>query len=190
MKKPKARYFSEMKKTVLDKKWAKNISDFPVYYMYRGIKEKNGLRYDITLIPPKMLGKEFTKTKGHEHLGKYKEIYLVLKGEAIYLLQKRKKNGSVKDVYALRAKKGEAAIIPSFYGHVTINPSPEKELKMANWISKNCQSDYGFFEKMEGACYFYTKNGWLKNKKYKKVPKLKFKKPLKKVPKDLTFLKE
>jgi glucose-6-phosphate isomerase len=187
LKNPEVRYLNDMKMVLYDQEWAKTVPNFPVYYMYRGIKRKNNLRYDITVIPPKMLGQEFPKTKGHEHSNKYGEVYIVLKGEAIYLIQKWKKN-KIKDVYAVKAKKGNIVIIPPYYGHVTINPA-KKDLKEANWISKKCKNIYDLFEKKQGACYYYTKKGWIRNKNYKKIPKLRFEKPSKKIPKNLNFLK-
>ena len=185
--KKSVRHLDEIRQVLYDKNWAKKAPDFEVYYMYRGVKKKNGLRYDITVIPPKMLGKEFVKTKGHSHLGSYGELYLVLEGKGIYLMQKFE-DDKIKDVYAVKAKKGEVIIIPPYFGHVTINPS-KTTLKTANWISEKCQSDYNLFLKKEGACYYYTKEGWIKNRNYKRVPKLHFKKPLKRMPKNLDFLK-
>ncbi len=187
-KKPDIRYLNDIKDVLYDTEWAKTAPNLELYYMYRGIEEKGELRYDITIIPPQMLGKEFVKTKGHEHLGKYGEVYLVLEGQAIYLMQKRKEN-IIEDVYAVKAKREEVVVIPPFYGHVTINPSSSKNLKMANWISKNCKSDYSLFEELQGACYYYTTKGWVKNEKYANVPKIRFEKPLKAVPKNLDFLK-
>ncbi len=184
--KPDIRYLNDMRKVLYDKEWQKTAPNLELYYMYRGIKEKNGLRYDITIIPPKMLGKEFVKTKGHYHKGSYGELYIVLEGKAIYLMQKEK-NGKIEDVYYVKAKKGDFVPIPPYYGHITINPSYEK-LKMANWVSKECKSDYTPIGKKGGACYFYTKSGWIKNKNYKNVPKLHFKRPKKSFPKNLTFL--
>lgn len=191
-KKPDIRYLKDMGGIVYDKKWAKKAPNFPLYYMYRGIKKKQGLRYDITIIPARMLGQEFTKTKGHEHSGNFGEIYIVLSGRAIYLLQKYQK-GKVEDVYAIRAKKGGIAVIPPNYSHVTINPT-SKELKEANWCNEKCKNIYELYEKKQGACYYYTKSGWIKNKNYelrskKKIPKLRFEKPLKSMPKNLDFLK-
>ena len=78
-----------------------------LYYMYRGIKEDGDLRYDITIIPAKMLGMEFNKTKGHYHPESYGELYIVLEGEAIYLLQKLDQEGEIEDVYMVEAQKGE-----------------------------------------------------------------------------------
>ena len=185
--KPDIRYLNDMKEVLYDKKLVQTAKNIPLYYMYRGLKEKNNLRYDITIMPSQMLGKEFVKTKGHKHRGHFQELYIVLKGKAIYLMQKGK-DKIIEDVFFVSAKKGEAVIIPSNYAHVTINFS-STELKMANWISKKCKSDYKQFEKTEGACYYYTESGWIKNKNYVKIPKLRSKKPLRSIPQNLDFLK-
>jgi glucose-6-phosphate isomerase len=190
--KPDIRFLDDMRYILYDRKWAKKTPNFPLYYMYRGVKKKGDLRYDITVIPAQMLGQEFPKTKGHEHSKKYQELYTVLEGKAIYLIQKYK-NNKIDDVYAIEAKKGETVIIPSYYGHITINPLKNKLIE-ANWLNKKCQNIYNIFEKNKGACYYYTKSGWIKNKNYelrlkRKIPKLRFKKSLKKMPKNLDFLK-
>ncbi len=193
IKKAEIRYLYDMKSVLYDKRWAKKAPNFELYYMYRNIiqnskfKIQNSeIRYDETLIPPRLLGKEFVKTKGHEHIGNFGEIYIVLKGEAIFLFQKRK-GEEVKDVYYVKAKKGEYVLISPHYGHATINPCP-KVLKVANWLSEKCQSDYKSIEMKKGLCYYYTKSGWVKNSAYKKVPKLRFEKPQKSMPKNLAFL--
>jgi len=185
-KRSELRSLLDMRKVLYDQKWVKTTPNFPVYYMYRKIKEKNGLRYDITIIPPKMLGKEFPKTLGHEHSGCFQELYEVINGEAIFLIQKVE-DRQITDVKAIKAKRGEKVIVPKGYGHITINPS-KKSLKMGNWVSKRCRNTYSLFKKMRGGCYYYTKLGWIKNKNYKKIPRLKFGKPLKKLPKNLGFL--
>ena len=201
--KPEVRYLHDIKKVLYDKEWAKNAPNFELYYIYRGLKTKNSIRYDITLIPARMLGEEFVKTKGHYHLGSYGELYKILASESIFLIQKK----GVKDVYFVKAKKGEYILIPPQYGHTIINPSsktefpsPEKgtkvkkrtksssPLKIANWVSKDCQSDYKSIERKRGFCYYYTLTGWIKNKNYKRIPKLKQKRPFKSFPKNLNFL--
>ncbi len=186
-KTPDIRYLYDMKDVIYDKEWLKTAPNLELYYMYRGLKKKGELRYDITIIPARMLGKEFTKTKGHEHIGKYGEVYIVLEGKAIYFMQKQKQD-IIEDVFAIKAKKGDVAVIPPDYAHVTINPS-DKDLKMANWMASKAKSDYTPIQKMQGACYFYTTDGWIKNKNYKQVPKLRFEKPKKSIPEDLSFLK-
>ena len=135
-----------------------------------------------------MLGDEFDKTKGHYHIGAYPEIYTVLEGKAIYLMQKKNETGEIEDVYAVKVKEGECVIMPPFYGHVTINPSETEELKMANWISDNCKSDYSFFEKCKELlllckrarlCQGFGEGTWIKNENYKNTPELRFEESLK-----------
>ena len=179
------RYLSGLKNVLLDWEKIKKFKDFPVYYIWRGVKEKGSLRYDITLIPPNVLGREFVKTKGHYHLGNFGEIYEVLEGEGIFLMQKGK--DVIKKVYFVKAKRGEFVKIPPGFAHVTINAT-EKNLKIGNWIGKNVKSDYSFIEKKQGMCYYLTVYGWKKNKNYKKIPPLKRKRALKKFPKNLKFL--
>ncbi|MCX6722508.1 MAG: glucose-6-phosphate isomerase [Candidatus Staskawiczbacteria bacterium] len=187
---PDIRHLNDMRGVLQDKNFAEAATDTDLYFMYRALEEKNDLRYDITVLAPKMLGGEFNKTKGHYHIGAYPEVYTVLEGTAIYLLQKRNEAGDIEDVYAVETKAGETAIMPPFYGHVTINPSETEELKMANWVSPECKSDYSVYENLRGACYYYTKQGWLKNESYKNTPELRFEKPLSNLPEDLEFLKK
>jgi len=184
---PDVRKLNDMREVLTDKEFAQNAPDADLYYMYRKVKQENGLNHNITVIPNKMLGKEFIKTAGHVHMGPQQEIYTVLDGEAIFLMQKTNEE-SVEDVYAVRAKKGESCIIPSFYGHVTINPATN-DLKTSDWSSEDTKSDYSLFKKLNGACYYYTAEGWIKNPNYKNIPDLRFEEPLKKLPQNLDFLK-
>lgn len=186
-KKPDIRYLYDMKKVIYDREWLQTASNFELYYMYRGIKKRGDLRYDITKIPARMLGKEFVKTKGNRNSKGYQELYTVLEGEAIFLMQKAE-DEIVEDVIAIRATPKDWIIIPQNYTIITINPS-RKTLKTGNWVSEKTKNIYEDIEKMEGACYYYTKSGWTKNKNYKKIPKLRFEKPLKLRPKKLDFLK-
>lgn len=188
---PDVRYLDDVRMVLANQEVAKTIPNTELYFMYRGIEEKNGIRYDITVVPPHRFGNEFVKTKGHYHMGNYGEIYTVLEGEAIYVMQKRKaeSENEIEDVYAVHAKKGDVVIIPSNYGHITINAS-DKELKMANWVASACMSDYSLFEKYQGGCWYYTQEGWVKNEKYQEVPELRFEEPTKEVPQDLEFLKK
>lgn len=187
IRKPDIRFLYDMKDVVYDREWLKKVPNLEVYYMYRGIKRMGELRYDITVIPPKMLGKEFMKTKGNCNSNGLQELYTVLRGEAIFLMQ-RVKGRAAKDVMAVKAKKGDWVIVPPEYYVISINPT-KNILKLGNWVSQKNKNIYKDLEVMHGACYYYTKLGWIKNRNYKKTPKLRFKKPLKIMPKDLDFLK-
>ncbi len=170
LKNPDIRKLNDMKEVLYDQEWAKNAPNLELYFMYRGIEYKDGLRYDITEIPFQMLGQEFTKTKGHKHPGKFSELYQVLEGQAIFLMQKID-NGKVVDVYAIKAKKDDKVFIPAHYGHVTINPGPE-DLKMSNWVADGFENQ----GKLE----------WIKNEKYGELPELRFEEPNQSIPKNLT----
>lgn len=134
-----------------------------IYYMYRGAfsssedrktAEEKELRYDITVIPPGVLGEEFVKTAGHFHRSFYPEVYAVLYGEAYYLLQKR--DGS--DFIVVHAREGDKVVIPPEYGHITVNPNSEKPLVMANWVSTRVKSEYEQMQEKQGAMYYLTKD--------------------------------
>jgi len=182
---PDVRMLSDLKGVLYDKGAVIGIGDAPAYYMYRDLalskKDKdtlleNDLRYDITVIPPRMLGIEYVKTLGHYHplipktKTSYPEVYEVLSGEAHYLLQKEEK-GRITDVVLVKAEKNDKVVIPPNYGHVTINPS-NKELKMANLVSRAFESDYKPYLERRGGAYYELSSGFVANKNYGKLPDL------------------
>lgn len=193
---PVVRKLGEMKEVIFDKRFLSTANmDMELYYMFRDVSKneedantikEQGLRYDITIIPPNKLGSEFVKTAGHYHpcpTGSditYPEIYEVLEGEAHYLLQRREEEGGtekITDVVLVKAKEGDKVIIPPNYGHVTINPS-ETTLKMANWVASAFASIYEPVKRREGAAYFELTNGeFVKNEIYEDAPDIRFLKP-------------
>ncbi|CAD7776924.1 Glucose-6-phosphate isomerase [Candidatus Methanoperedenaceae archaeon GB50] len=182
------RMLSDIKDVVYDQDWIESHRDeeIPLYYMYRGLYERSEeektmeehhLRYDITIIPPLTLGREYVKTAGHYHPPvpggelSYTEIYQVLEGTAEYLLQKVK-NGIVEDVVLIHATKGNIVIIPPNYGHITINKS-KNNLKMSNWVSSEFTSIYEPMRERKGGAYYLLKDETiLRNENYTRVPEL------------------
>jgi glucose-6-phosphate isomerase len=112
------------------------------------------------------------KTKGHYHPENlagtgYPELYDVLDGTAHFLLQ----TTALDDVVLIEAQQGDIMVIPPGYGHVTINPTPDQTLAMANLVSTAFSSDYRWYETMHGAAYYeLTGGGVLKNPAYPGVP--------------------
>jgi len=153
----------------------------PLYFMYRDLAgspsdrrwlRERKLRYDLTVIPPRNLCGEWVKTKGHYHpkngagVG-YPEIYEVLEGMAHYLLQSR----ALDDIVLVSARAGDLIIIPPDYGHISINPSPDQTLSMANIVSTAFESEYGEYESFHGAAYYEMCSGeLLKNPSYPGLP--------------------
>jgi glucose-6-phosphate isomerase len=183
---PQVRTIEELRPLLYDQNCN---SDEPLYLMYRDLSRddrerewlsKHHLRYDITVIPPRILCKEYVKTKGHYHpknpagIG-YPEVYEVLEGMAHYLLQHRTLN----DLILIPAVRGERVIIPPDYGHVTINPGSET-LVMANIVSTDFSSEYDEYERYHGAVYYELEGGVLiKNPYYPGIQ------PLRDIPRQL-----
>lgn len=188
---PDIRLVRHMESVLYDKEWFKGADpETPVYYMYRGLDKQGDLRYDITIIPPLMLGSEFNKTLGHYHEGGYGELYTVLEGEGTYLMQKKKKTyENISDAYYVKAQKGDCIVVPPLYAHFTINET-ENPLVMANWVSEKFRSDYVPVKKLGGACYFRTGDGWIMNRNYAEVPVLRKVMPEEKMPYNLNFLNQ
>jgi glucose-6-phosphate isomerase len=153
----------------------------PLYFMYRDLSRsgedwqwlhEHRLRYDLTVIPPRDLCGERVKTKGHYHpknaagVG-FPEIYEILEGSAHYLIQ----SCTLDDVVLVEADTGDLVVIPPDYGHITINPSPDQTLSMANIVSTAFESEYGAYEARHGAAYYELSDGTLvRNPSYEQVP--------------------
>lgn len=183
------RELDDMRSLLLDQDYAQKAGNRPLYFMYRDLykdqhKEtirQHDLRFDITVMMPQPIGREYVKTKGHYHpIAKkgvqYPEIYEVMDGKAHYLLQK-KDGDEITDVIVVKASAGDKVIIPPGYGHITINVG-DKSLKMANWVSTKFESQYRDIEQKEGgACYETITDEFVKNNKYGDVPDIRFETP-------------
>ncbi|MBI2672809.1 hypothetical protein HYX19_00975 [Candidatus Woesearchaeota archaeon] len=149
------------------------------YFMYRGIYhdgdreifEKNNIRYDITVIPPRKIRNEFIKTLGHRH--PCAEIYEVLNGKAIYLMQNEE------EAISTGVNSSEVMYILRNHDHVTINPSGEV-LVMSNIVKSDIESDYGIIKSKKGMSFFFIEEDYEKkfvqNNNYKET-RLKIKNP-------------
>ncbi len=143
--------------------------DEDMYYMYRGvfreededIFKKYRIRHDITVLPNKIIGKEYNKTFGHYHPNNYPELYEVIRGEAIFLMQDR----NFRSLILVKAKKGDQVLVLPGYGHVTINIGKEP-LIMSNLVYWDFQSDYSVFKEKKGAMIYLTTEGVKINENY------------------------
>jgi len=163
-----------------------------LYAMYRGVAanrgdeeklRKAGLKFDITIMPPVMLGKEYNKTFGHYHEAgrhtSFPELYEVLHGNVHFLLQKRKgENGEVEEVRLLKAKEGDKIVIPAEFGHIMINPSKKHTLITLNALERTFRNDYKPFIDKKGGAYYEIAEGFVANKNYGKPPRIKVLKPI------------
>jgi len=192
---PDIRYLEDMKNVIYDRNWLNTAPNLELYYMYRDLAEnekdfakiiQNNLRYDITILKPQKLGKEFNKTLGHDHPIipgtniTYPEIYEVLEGSAIFILQDSN-NDKINEIFAIKAKSGDKIIIPPNYEHLFINIG-KIDLRVANWVSRSFSTHiYKPFKLKHGFGYYalkgFWKIKWIKNQNYSSVPDIKFKSP-------------
>lgn len=199
------RKVEEIRDWLLEKDTLTDVKD--IYLVYRGLCFKddeslfkdNHLRYDVTIILPGLLGKEFTKTVGHHHPIKkienrsanwrtkfeisYSEIYDVLFGTGYFLLQKiNERSDEIEEIYLIKASEGQKVIVPPGFGHLTINPT-NQPLIVADIFNDDVKPIYDYFKNHHGAGYYLlkTEDKKLKTEKnvnYQRVSELKIGEPL------------
>jgi glucose-6-phosphate isomerase len=171
--KPAIRYLEDMEEVLYARDEELKDKDDPrreLYFMFRDLHlpehqslfREKGIRYDITVLVPGTIGREYVKTAGHYHPFKpgttytYPEVYEVLYGEAHYLLQKPtnliKPGEGVEEVIVVAAEPGDKVLIPPGFGHITINPGSDF-LIMSNLVADNFNSIYEPLREMGGAGY-------------------------------------
>jgi oxalate decarboxylase/phosphoglucose isomerase-like protein (cupin superfamily) len=158
-----------------------------VYTIYRDLWSNNeerdtllhyGMRYDVTEMLPLMLGEEYVKTFGHDHLPwrgawSHPEIFEIIEGEACFLVQTYQ-GEDVTEVSLVVAREDDVVLIPQSCGHVMINAS-SKRLITGNLISRNCNQTYQRFVQRKGGAYFMLKGGKLvRNENYPSLPEVRF----------------
>jgi glucose-6-phosphate isomerase len=185
----------------LFKDTSKNDLEENVYDVYRDIcsvnndmlLKQNKFQYDITVIHDGLVGSERKKTSGHFHgwnaSGKhsYPEVYEVLSGTAIFVLQKSMNFDAadpskvqVDDILLVKVKSGQSIIVPPDYGHCSVNAG-EGDLIFSNLAYKPCPVIYDAIRYHHGmSVYVEEQDGRLayqKNMKYSNLPKIRFAKP-------------
>jgi len=189
---PNTRLLGQLYDVLYDRLYAA-VADhkMALYLMYRGISRrqdenrirKSGLRFDATVMPPMVMGKEFNKTFGHYHEpvkgAELPELYDVLSGQAHFLLQRRRSGSNdVDEVRLFKAREGDKIVIPPGFGHVTINPSRTRTLVTMKVAERNSRNDYRPFIEKKGGAYYETSRGFIPNRNYEKLPRVKVLKPI------------
>ena len=189
------RKFADMMPVWMDQGGKPSPTREDMYYMYRDVHlpehedeiRKNNLRYDMTILPAAMIGREFNKTVGHYHPiipGKkiaYPEFYEVIEGEGLFMIQKVDESGkNILDIQATIARTGDKIVYPPDYGHIMVNIG-KGPLITSNWEADNFKSIYEPVRDMAGMGYYVVANDqgrydFVPNKKYLSVPGIKINK--------------
>jgi len=162
----KARLLDELTPVALDQAVCRGSQEI-AYYMYNGVYRQSDaaqlaglpIRYELTLIPPRRLGREFIKTFGHIHNRHpqsgltYAEVCEVLLGKAHFFFQTLDVTGpEASTAFYVEVKAGEKVIIPPDFDHLTINPGPGP-LLFADLISLAVTGIYDRYKASRGAAY-------------------------------------
>jgi glucose-6-phosphate isomerase len=179
------RRLKELEPVLYDRKYCRHpYLEMPVYEIYRDccnneakrLLLRHDLRYDLTVMPPLLIGEEYVKTMGHYHLpngsvGSHPEVFEVLEGEARFILQEEHSEKVVK-VMLLTVKEGEKVVVPGDQGHVMINAS-SRRLVTGNLLSRNCIQTYDQYIKRRGAAFYVLNGGTcVRNTCYPEVPEV------------------
>lgn len=162
---PVPRTVSELRGVLAD---PEDADDGVAYLMYRGVAPADSaadlavhnVRFDVTVIFPGTLGREYIKTAGHYHPDApggvaYPEVYEVLHGRAAFLLQ-RAVGDRIDDAVVIYAGPGDKVNLPPGYGHVTINVG-DGHLVVCNIVADGFPSVYGEYARRRGAAYYLFK---------------------------------
>ena len=152
----------QMAGLLADETGLEDLAGEPFYDVYRGIAfpedepllRKYNFRYDITVIMPGDVNGECRKTSGHYHgrtpegRHSYAEVYEVLKGTALYVLQKSPDFDSpdpgqahIEDVILVTVPEGKTLLVPPDYGHCSVNIG-EGPLVFSNLAYVDCPIHY------------------------------------------------
>ena len=143
------------------------------YDVYRGIAfpkdeellNKDNYRYDITIIMPGQINGECKKTSGWnpQKTNTYAEVYEVIKGTALYILQKSDNFDAenpadvrVDDLIFATVHEGETILIPPNYGHCSVNIG-EGPLVFSNLAYVPCPVHYGPVKHFHGMSFYVMK---------------------------------
>ncbi len=86
------------------------------YFVIRGDEGQN-----ITILSPGKNGNEFNKTYGHFHNYQGVEIYRVVYGQGVLIMQRNDEGGEAKEVRVASLRPGMTIEVPVGYGHALVN---------------------------------------------------------------------
>ena len=186
-----------MKGLLMDESSLEKQAGEPFYDVYRDIAfekdqpllKEHQYRYDITIVMPGLIGGECKKTSGHYHgwtpdkTTTYAEVYEVLKGTALYVLQKSMnfdddpEKVRVDDLILVTVPEGKTLLVPPGYGHCSVNIG-DGPLVFSNLAYVPCPIHYDPVRYCHGmgAYICRTPEGirFQYNDRYKDLPKARF----------------
>lgn len=128
-----------------------------VYWVFTDITPPSTKKawQNMTIITPGLYGNEFPKTYGHYHNVNINEIYHVIEGKGILLLQKG--YPQVTELVLITLGPGDEVTITPEWGHSLSNVGETPLVTYDNWTSGHTQADYDPIKKAGGMACFLLK---------------------------------
>lgn len=137
---------SEMRDVLLDPR-APGVKE--PYFMIRGEGGQN-----ITILTPGLNGGEFNKTYGHFHKYQGVEIYHVVYGQGVLLMQRNDENGEAKEFRVVMLRFGMTVEIPAGYGHALVNVGKTYLVAIDNSPNEKGIHDFETVKAKHGFAYY------------------------------------
>ena len=134
---------------------------------------------DMTVVAPGLYGKEYCKTYGHYNLANTTEIYNLVSGEGVMLMQKKHiENGvwipeMVDEFFLVNLSLGDELIIASEYAHSLSNLGSKPLITFDDWQYGHTEADYKEIKALQGMAFYLLNENGLKivpNPRYKNLP--------------------
>lgn len=141
----------------------------PVYWVFSEVSED---WENLTVIAEGNFNGEFAKTFGHYHGADVGEVYHLIDGKGVLLLQKKHMEegewvkDQVDEVLLIKVDPGEEVTITPEWGHSWSNVGEGPLISFDNWREGHTPRDYQVIEKLHGMAYYLI----LENREVKAVP--------------------
>lgn len=129
-----------------------------VYWVFSGVTHEKW--ENLTVITDEKLGQEYPKTYGHYHGHPIGEIYHLIEGQGILILQKKYYENEkwiedkVSEVILIKAQPGDEITITPEWGHSWSNVGNLPLLSYDDWREGHTERDYDVMEKLHGLAYY------------------------------------
>lgn len=119
------------------------------YFVIRGEGGQN-----ITILTPGKNGEEYNKTYGHFHNFQGVEIYNVVYGQGVIIMQRNDENGEAKEFRIMGIRAGMSVEVPIGYGHCLVNVSKTYLVTIDNSPGDAKADNYQPVKEKHGFAYY------------------------------------
>ena len=163
-----ARTRTELKEVLMN---PKAIGVKEPYFVIHGDNSQN-----VTILAPGLNGNEFNKTYGHFHNYQGVEIYHVVYGQGVLLMQRNDEQGEAKDIRVVSLRGGITVEIPAGYGHCLINVGKTYLVTVDDAPAESTAHDFEPVRQKHGFAYYVVDKkgeiGFEPNPNYKIHPQI------------------